>query len=505
MALDEVMEMAARRGFFWQGFRDVYSDAPAGLWVYGPLGVKMKNKVIELWREKIVRREEGVELDSTCISPGSVFEASGHTKHFNDKLVECLKCHRRHRADMLLEEQAGLTGLEGLSEEELYKLIVEKMVKCPYCGSSEFSEVRRFNLMFEMRIGATGKDIAYLRPETTQSSVVEIRRLQQIARNKLPLVICQVGKAFRNEISPRHGLIRTREFNMAEVQIFFDPEYPDYDNKFESVRKYRLRFLPAYAREAGEVVEMTCEEALEEGYTINKLVTYWLALYQKLMTEDYGFPLEKVRYYELNEHERAHYARAHWDLQIYSEDLGWVEVVNNAYRTDHDVIGHSRLSGRELKLYSEKRKQSIVPHMYEPSIGIDRLILHLLLLNYRREGERVVEKLPRRLAPIDVAVFPLVNKPELIKAASEIYGTLLEDFEAFYDESGSIGRRYRRMDEIGTPVCVTVDYQTLEDKTVTLRDRDTMAQVRVHVDELKTAIKRFIAGEPLEKLGTPMG
>ncbi|RLG43719.1 MAG: glycine--tRNA ligase [Thermoproteota archaeon] len=503
---DKVIDLATRRGFFWPSSRDIYAGAPAGFYVYGPLGLRMKEKIISLWRRKIIIPEGVHEIETPNVLPLKVFEASGHLEHFFDKLVECRRCHSRYRVDKLIEEALGITeNLEGLSDDNLLKLIYDNEIKCPKCGALNWTDIKKFNLMFTISVGAeTDEPNAALRPETTQGSVVEFRKSFMVMRGKLPFALAQVGRVFRNEISPRRALIRMREFQQLEVHIFFDPEDPDevYGDKLEPLLDYKLRFLRREDRETGKIVEITAREGLETGYTINKLITYWLVIYQKFFNEALGFPLERLRYRELIEGEKAHYALAHWDLEIYTDDLGWVELVNNAYRTDYDLSGHMKVSGNDLRVQSNDGTRKVLPHLYEPSIGLDRVIFHELMVAYREDEERTWLQLPRYLAPVEVGVFPLLRRDGLPERAREIYKELIEEgFIAFYDESGSIGRRYRRMDEIGTPVCITVDHQTLEDNTVTMRDRDSMKQIRVPITRLPEKISRFLnSNVPIEEL-----
>ena len=498
----KVMELAQRRGFFWPAARDLYSGAPAGFWVYGPLGTAMKRKIVSAWRRRIVRPEGVHEIETPLMLPLSIFKASGHLEHFFDKIVECNKCHLRWRADELLEETLNLEGLEGAPEDELKRLLTENKIKCPKCGAFDWSDVKPFNLMFLGSAGAGSKEPNVgLRPETTQGSAVEFKRSFVTLRGRLPFLLGQLGHVFRNEISPRRALLRMREFQQLEVHVFFDPENTLlYEEKLRPHLDYKIRFLKQTDADTGKISEIEAREALSEGYTINELITYWLVLYQRFFNEDLGFPLEKMRYRELGLGERAHYASAHWDLEAYSEDLGWVELVNNAYRTDYDLKGHVEESGVSLSVRSEGG--TVIPHLYEPSIGLDRVILFGLVFSYR-EGERRWLELPRVLSPIDVGVFPLMRRDDLPEKSREISETLLADFDVFYDESGSIGRRYRRMDEVGTPACVTIDYRTLDDGTVTIRSRDTMAQVRVQENKLESALYEFLAGRRLEELGEP--
>jgi len=499
-----VMEIAQRRGFFWPAARDLYSEAPAGFWIYGPLGVKIKNKIVQAWRNWILKPEKAYEIETPSLLPLTIFKASGHLEHFFDKLVECNQCHTRWRADELLEDRLNMRGLEAASEQELKKLLIEHEIRCPKCGAFNWSDVGRFNLMFLTAAGAeAGEPNMGLRPETTQGSAVEFRRCYMVMRGKLPFIIAQLGHVFRNEISPRRGLIRMREFQQLEVHVFFDPEdISPYDKKLEPHLDYKLRFLKLDDAETGKIGEIPAREALKSGYTINELITYWLVLYQRFFNEVLGFPLKKLRYRELGPDERAHYASAHWDLEVYSEEMGWVELVNNAYRTDYDLKGHSRESGVDLTVQTDGKK--VLPHLYEPSIGLDRTIFFELLLSFRK-GDRVWMQLPRNIAPFDAAVFPLLSKEDLIKKAKEVEKLLSKDFEVFYDDKGSIGRRYRRMDEVGTPACITIDYQTLEDETVTLRDRDTMQQIRVEIEDLPKNLREFLSGARLEELGEIIG
>jgi glycyl-tRNA synthetase len=498
-SFEKVLDLAERRGFFWQSAKDLYADSPAGFWVYGPLGTRMKNKIIELWRRAVLK-EGALEIETPVMLPIKVFEASGHLEHFFDRLVECKRCHSRFRVDKLIEESTNTKeNLEGMSDSQLAELL--KNVKCPKCGSINWTDVKHFNLMFTFPVGADATaPNAALRPETTQGSVIEFKRAYTISRGRLPFILAQVGKVFRNEIAPRRALIRMREFQQLELHVFFDPEdVNSYREKLEGLYDYKLRFHTPKDRITGGITEMTVKEALESGYTVNPLITYWLVFYQRFFNEILGFPLERLRYRELLEGEKAHYALVHWDLEAYTEDLGWTELVNNAYRTDYDLSGHQRVSGVKLEVDSDGKK--VLPHLYEPSVGVDRVVYHVLAYSYREDEERVWLSIPRKIAPIEVAVFPLLKKDDMVRKAKEVARNLMEEgFYVFYDDSGSIGRRYRRMDEVGTPACVTIDHETLVNDTVTLRDRDTMKQIRISLRDLPVKLRRFLDGENLESL-----
>ena len=483
---EKVIDIAKNRGFFWPAC-EIYPNSPAGFWVYGPLGTMMKNKFLEMWRKELVRDEEVYEIETTNILPKSVFIASGHIPGFVDKLTVCKKCKNRFRADHLIEDQTRLKQLEGLSCEELTKLIKQYKIKCPRCGGYELGDVVDFQLMFKADIGAEAGEEGYFRPETTQGTVVELKQTYRTMRGKLPFSIAQTGHVFRNEISPRQSLVRMREFQQAEIQIFFDPEKPNYEEKFKEIEDYRIRFLRPENR-PNRITEEKAADVLKMGYTINPLITYWLAKLQKFFNKTLGFPIENIRYKELTQSEKAHYSKMHWDLELYSDDFGWVEIANNAYRTDHDLRGHERQSGEKMEIFDVNR--NVLPHMYEPSIGVDRVILHYLLIFFREDEKRHWFAFPKQIAPYVAAVFPLLKRDGLDEKAKNVFKMLKKEFDVFYDEIGSIGKRYARADEIGVPYCITVDHKTLEDGTVTIRNRDTTEQRRIHIDEIPIYLEK---------------
>ncbi len=496
---DKIVDIAKRRGFFWPA-AEIYANSPAGFYNYGPLGVAMKNRLIDLWREEFVKSEGAYEIETTDILPEIVWKASGHTEGFNDKQTECTKCHNRFRADHLIEDKVKLEEkLEGKSCKELTELIGKNKIVCPRCGD-KLGDVKIFNLMFGVNIGAGGEIKAYLKPETTQSSVLDFPQVYRRQRAKLPMKIAQIGHSFRNEISPRQIFIRMREFSMAELQVFFNPEnveYPDY----KTVKKFKLMMLPVELREKGKekAVEITVEDAMKKGWIPNELIAYYLVKTFKFF-ETIGFDRKNLRFKELLDDEKAHYSKVHWDLEVYTDDFGWQECVNNAWRSDYDLSRHQKFSKQKLTVFEDGKH--ILPHMYEPSFGLDRIILHLLLHAYKEDKERVWLQLPKTLAPFDVAVFPLVGKEKLPEKAREVETILKNCFSTFYDESSSIGRRYRRVDEVGCPLCVTVDFDTLKKDTVTLRDRDSMKQVRVDVNDLLDVIWKVLNDEiKFEKAG----
>jgi len=490
--IDKIVDISKRRGIFWPS-AEIYGGI-AGFWNYGPIGVAIKNKLTDLWRKWFVRDECAYEIETTDILPEIVWIASGHTEGFNDKQTECSKCHNRYRADHIIEEKLGKQEkLEGKNVEELTKIIKDNKIKCPKCGG-KLSEVKIFNLMFGVNIGAIGETKAYLKPETTQSSVLDFPQVYRSQREKLPLRIAQIGKSFRNEISPRNVFLRMREFSMAELQVFFNPQKTDIEN-FEKIKNYKIRILPVELREQGKEkeVEVTIEEALDKKWVPNQLIAYYLVKVFRFFEEALEFNRRVLRFKELNKEEKAHYSKVHWDFEIYTEDFGWQEVVNNAWRSDYDLSRHQEYSKHQITVFEDGKH--ILPHMYEPSFGLDRIILHLLLNFYRESPERTWLVLPKSLVPIEFAIFPLVNRDGLPDIAKKLKCELDAEFTTFYDENDSIGRRYRRADEVGIPFSITVDQNSKKEKTVTLRDVDSMKQVIVKIDSLSKVLKGLVTGK----------
>ncbi|MBI4015478.1 MAG: glycine--tRNA ligase [Candidatus Aenigmarchaeota archaeon] len=486
MVAEEVESIAKRRGFFWPA-AEIYKPI-AGFWNWGPLGTRLKGNFLAEWKNIFVRGENAYEIETTDILPEIVWQASGHSEGFNDKQTMCKKCKSRFRADHFIEEfLKGKEKLEGKSCEELTAIIEKEKLRCPKCKGT-LSEVFVFNLMFSVGVGPTGEQKAYLKPETTQSSVLDFPNVYRTMRGKLPLKIAQVGRSFRNEISPRNIMLRMREFDMAELQVFFNSEQKEFAG-FENISKENIRILPAELRKGkeGKEVEVSIEGALKKGWVPNEITAYYLA---KVFTFylSLGFERKNLRFKELLPEERAHYAKVHWDFEVYTEDFGWVECVNNAWRTDYDLSRHQQFSKQKLTVFEDNKH--VLPNMYEPSFGINRTLFLLLVSTYRKDEKRVWFAFPPALAPYSVAVFPLVKKDGVDKKAQEVFDLLSkEGLEVLYDESDSIGRRYARVDEIGIPFAVTVDYQTLEDKAVTVRFRDSTKQERVPIEGLGKFIK----------------
>ena len=552
-------ELAKRRGFFFQA-AEAYGGA-AGFYVYGPAGAAMKRNVEAAWRERFVLGEGHVEIDSPTVVPEPVFAASGHLENFNDLLVACAECDERHRADHLVEDASDVEDAEVMAPEALGELIAELGVTCPTCGAELAGQpVETFNLMFETAIGPGDGAPGYLRPETAQGTFVEFPRLAEYARGQLPFGVAQIGRAYRNEISPRNALLRVRELTQAELELFVDPEHDEPD--LTPVADVPLRLYPAAAQtdEGTDYLETTVAEAAG-GAVADEWIAYFLGRTREWYAA-IGVDMDRFRFRQHLAGERSHYASDCWDAEA-EVDGDWIELAGLATRGAYDLGKHHEHSDEEYTLFREydepvtveratvepdmgtlgpdfggdapavadalaelaerdpdvfdgetvtvtvdgeprevdveaanfsvetvtERGEHVLPHVIEPAFGVGRAVYTVLAHRLREDevdGEaRTVLTLPAAVAPTLVGVFPLMDRDGLGERARELAADLRGAGHAVeYDDSGSIGRRYRRQDEVGTPYCVTVDYDTLEDGTVTVRDRDTAAQRRVPLDGL---------------------
>jgi glycyl-tRNA synthetase len=448
-SMEKVVSLAKRRGFIYQG-SEIYGGL-AGTWDYGPYGVALKNNIKQLWWKQFVDdREDMYGLDAALIMNPRVWEASGHVAGFADPLVEDVKTKKRYRADHVLEDQG--ISVAGMTLEQMDALIKEKGIKSP--EGNELGSVVQFNMMFKTQVGATedASAIAYLRPETAQGIFVNFKNVLDSFHPKLPFGIAQIGKAFRNEIAPRDFIFRTREFEQMEIEYFVHPD--DWEVQFESFVREMKRYM-----------------------------------------ETIGLPMDKVHELDVAAEDRAHYSKRTIDFE-FDYPFGKKELFGLAYRTDFDLSAHAAHSKQKLEYFDEESGEKLVPHVIEPSLGVDRAVLAVLTSAYTEDdlgGEtRVYLKLSPKVAPVKVAIFPLLkNKPELVEKARELYQKIKRDIpNVSFDDNGNIGKRYRRQDEIGTPLCVTIDFETLEQGTgVTVRDRDTGAQERVSEAELVHYLK----------------
>lgn len=551
-----ISELARRRGFFWQSY-EIYGGI-SGFFTYGYLGAKLKQNIEKKLRELFVNKLGIFEMESSIITPGVVFESSGHVEHFKEPMVECLKCKKKFRTDHLLQEFAkmGETETEKMTLKEIREAIEKNSVLCPDCGG-KFDEPKQFLTMFKTTIGPYSETVGYGRPEAAQGIFVEFKRLYEIAREKIPFGVLQIGHALRNEISPRQSLIRLREFTIADLEFFFDPEEPSC-YRLKDVENETLRLVLAEHKLKGseQITEVTVKEALSRGYIKVEWQAFFMAYAKKLLI-GLGVPAEKQRFIEKLPWERAHYSQQSFDQQVYVERWGWVEVSGHAYRTDYDLKRHMEYSGEDMRIYKDyekpvekeeltikpvvaklgplyknetakilemlkkadpkevdasfgkngfymlgeyrilpehveitrqkvvERGKRFVPHVVEPSFGLDRLFYVTLEYAFRVKDDRTILSFPRDIAPIQLGVYPLVNKDGLPEKALELHKLLAsEGFTVEYDDAGSIGRRYTRADEIGIPLGITVDYQTISDDSVTIRDRDSWKQVRTAIKDL---------------------
>jgi glycyl-tRNA synthetase len=466
VSLETIASLCKRRGFIFQS-SEIYGGIN-GFWDYGPLGCELKRNVREAWwRDMVLRREDVVGLDASIIMHPRVWEASGHIGGFADPMVDCRACKKRYKADALCEEQdARLIRIEGGG------LKLPDGIVCTSCGSKDLTEPRAFNLMFKTFVGPVedASSVAYLRPETAQGIFAQFGNVSSVSRMKIPFGIAQIGKAFRNEINPRNYTFRSREFEQMELEFFVKPG----------------------------------SDAEWHEYWVNQRIRWY---------ESIGLPSESIHRYVYGKDELAHYASACVDV-LYDFPFGRQELEGIAARGDFDLSRHAEFSGKSMEYFDPETNERFVPHVVEPSAGVDRIALALLCNAYREEWvpqggsgadaveaepgkrppqgfeSRTVMRFHPRVAPIKCGVFPLLkNKPELVAKAREVFEMLREELTCFYDQTGAIGRRYRRQDEVGTPFGVTIDFDTLQDGAVTLRHRDSMLQDRVPIAELLPRMK----------------
>jgi glycyl-tRNA synthetase len=570
-----INELAKRRGFFWQSY-EIYGGV-GGFVTYGPLGARLKQNIEAKLRELFVTKLGILEIESSVITPGKVFEASGHVNHFKEPMVECVECNKRFRADHLLEEYAkqSCVETEKMSLDQIQKALEAHGITCPECGGG-FKPPQQFLTMFQTTIGPYSNATGYGRPEAAQGIFVEFNRLYAAAREKLPFGVIQIGHALRNEISPRQGLIRLREFTIADLEFFFDPEEPNCC-LLKEVENETLRIYLAPERQActEKTVEVTVKDAVEQKIIRSEWQAFFMAMAKKLLTE-IGVPPENQRFIEKLPWEKAHYATQCFDQEVYVDRWGWIEVSGHAYRTDYDLNCHMKASGTDLRVYKEyptpieqeqlavkpvmaklgpafkgeakkvadllskapaeevsaslekdgfymvenykvlpehvdvNREKTVVrgkryiPHVVEPSFGSDRLFYVALEYAYGVKDDRIVMSFPRAIAPTQLGVYPLVSKDGIAEKARAVHQQLLsEGFTAELDETGSIGRRYARADEAGVPLGITVDYDTLKDGAVTVRDRDSWRQVRCPIKNLPELLHKYFQGKTnFEDLGT---
>lgn len=556
----DLLALCKRRGFIWPSF-EIYGGV-AGMFDYGPLGCALRNNITDVWRAIYKGREGFVEIDSETVNPREVFKASGHVDEFADLITYCTKCQAPFRADHLVKE--FYDNPDVLSPAELDQAFIDHNVKCPECGG-DLGKVEEFNLMFKTNIGPGSARIGYLRPETAQGIFVNFNNLYRYNREKLPLGVIQTGRGYRNEIAPRQGMIRMREFNMMEVELFVDPEDKDWP-RFPKIENETITLVP---NTTCEPVTMTIKEAVEKKIIANRVLAYFVNTTKQFLIR-LGIDPARLRFRQHLKDEMAHYAADCWDAEVLLS-YGWMEITGIADRGCWDLSRHAQFSGAELthfKKFDEPIEEEVdkikanhrllgprfkgqakdiaaamesmtpadvkdgklvitvngekieigsdlfevvrvkekvagkrvIPHVIEPSCGLDRIFYSVLEHAYdydEKEGYTVLHIKPE-VAPIKVAVFPLMEKDGLDDIARDIYEKLqLSGLNSLYDGAGTIGKRYARMDEVGTPFCITVDYESMEGDTkgtVTIRDRDSRDQKRIRIDDAERVIRSLMAG-----------
>ncbi|MFW9988365.1 MAG: glycine--tRNA ligase [Candidatus Odinarchaeota archaeon] len=478
-----------RRGFIWGPSPEIYGGF-AGFYSYGPAGMALKNNILDIFRRECRYFGFGA-VECPTIMPSIVWEASGHLERFIDPVIRCNKCKTLYRADKFLQENLPDQVKEGLSFKEMENLIEKFNLTCPKCDIP-FEKIEEYNLMLKTSVG--NNTIAYLRPETATTTYLLFNRLNQDARRQYPIKIFQFGKAYRNEISPRQGVLRMRAFDQFELQIFISKELEMNFEEFDEVKDEKLPLLDWKQQEKDNTIinVITLDNAIKNGILKKPAYAYCLYISYHL-TKILGIPEPLIRFRQHSINERAHYADDAWDLEIRTRQFGWVEICGIHDRTDYDLKKHSEYSKQnfEVSMGSDPKIKE-VPQVLEIAFGIDRIIYTLLETNFIIDQERIILKINNQLAPNTVAVFPLVKNKEKIKnLALKIHRELLENrINSFFDVTGSIGKRYRRQDELGTKWCITVDYESLEDNTVTIRERDSMDQTRSKISELANIIKK---------------
>ncbi|MDO5846342.1 MAG: glycine--tRNA ligase [Methanocorpusculum sp.] len=560
---EKVIELARRRGFVWPS-SEIYGSV-AGFIDYGPLGAMLKRRIENIWRHFYVVQEGYYEIECPTVGIEPIYVASGHVGGFSDKMFQCPHCQEYLRADHVAES-FGIPHAGTMSKEQLHEVL--KTETCPACGKTLGDvEVFDFNLMFTTSIGPGGQRKGYLRPETAQGMFVDFPRLLRFYRDHLPFGAVQIGKSYRNEISPRQGMIRLREFTQAEAEIFVHPDQKDHP-QFSRYADYKMPLCGiAQQEQDSAAVVKSMREAVDEGIIANEYVAYYVAMTHDILTT-VGFNPDKIRFRQHMPDERAHYATDCWDAEAYSDRFGWVEIVGIADRTNYDLKAHARVSGQKNTVfvqYPEPKKvhhkaivpnygklgpafrgkakavaeamaaavpaddgihltidgeeilvapemytvkdeivdvfgEDVMPHVIEPSYGIDRICYMVLEHAYAEDvadGEaRTVMRFKNGVAPVQAAVLPLMARDGLDDIARTIVSVLQDEgIQTEYDDAGAIGRRYRRQDEIGTPYCITVDYDTKDDAAVTVRDRDSMKQIRVKIDELEAKLPLLLKGK----------
>jgi glycyl-tRNA synthetase len=488
-SIDTFNSLVIRRGFVWGPSPEIYGGL-AGFYSYGPAGMALKNNILNLFRTELRAYGFG-EVECPTIMPEIVWEASGHLERFIDPVIRCKGCDTLYRADKFLQEHIPDIMLDGISFEKMEILLKKNNLKCPKCDTP-FDKIETYNLMLETKVGNDVK--VYLRPETATTTYLLFNRLDQDARRQYPIKVFQYGKAYRNEISPRQQVLRMRAFDQFELQLFIGKEQEMDFIEFKEIKDYIVPLLDWKSQQKNQTKpnNISLNDAIKNKILKKEAFAYCIYLGHYL-TQKLGYPNDIIRLRQHSPDEMAHYADDAWDLEIKTKQFGWVEICGIHDRTNYDLMRHSKFSNQNFEIpMGDDPKVKEVPQILEIAFGPDRIIYTLLEGCFEVEDKRIILKLLPELAPNTVAVFPLVrNKEEIMKLSKKVYKNLIEHrIISFFDSSGSIGKRYRRQDELGTPYCITIDYESLKDNAVTIRERDTMEQKRVPISELANIIQK---------------
>jgi glycyl-tRNA synthetase len=490
LSTDDMATFCKKKGFIYLN-SEIYGGM-AGFFDFGPLGVELNNNIKNaFWKEFVQKNDDVVGIDGSIISSPKVWKASGHIENFEDITLKCKKCKGQYRADHLIEDVLNINA-DGMSAEKINELIKKHNIKCQKCKGT-LEEISEFNLMFKTNVGPEKGNTAYLRPETAQLIFTNFKIVAETSRMKLPFGIAQIGKAFRNEISPRNFLFRCREFEQFEIEFFVNPDDGGCP-LLKEVQNLTVNIVTKEMQAKNQKEKIMKIKDMIKKKMLNEWQAYWLGSFYKFFM-NYGIKKENLRIREHLKEELAHYATACFDIE-YKFPFGWKEIHGNADRSDFDLRQHVKFSKKDLSIFDEATKKKILPVVAsEPSQGIGRAFLAFMFDAYNDDKKRgnIVLKLDPKLAPINVAVFPLVNK--LDKDAREVYDLIKNKFVCFYDTSGSIGRRYARQDEVGTPYCLTYDFDSKKKKDVTIRDRDSTKQKRVKIKDLEEKLSKLLFGE----------
>lgn len=489
----ELISFMQQKGYIWGPSPEIYGGI-AGFYTYAPLGKLLKNNIEQVIR-CVFQKNDFWEVECPTVLPKIVWEASGHLSGFNDPIIRCSKCESSFRADTLVEEKFPDVNAGKMSDDELAQFMKKHEMKCPSCAGKLTYKIKRHSLMMKTIVGLDQE--AYNRPETATTSYLPFIRYVDFFRKKLPFGIFQIGKAYRNEISPRQHLLRCREFTQAESQLFiFDAE----KKKFAGFKAYSRKKYPLWtykAQDKGKAIEnVSLADAIKKKYLKNKAYAWSLAVAYEIFLS-FGIPSDKMRLRQHTLNERAFYADDAWDLEIELNSFGWTECCGIHDRTNYDLGQHSKFSKKELKALDLKNKKHI-PHVLEIAFGTDRPVFALLDLFYEKkekEKGKTIFKVPYHMAPIKAGVFPLLNKNGMPELAKKVFDDLSKEFLCVYDKAGAIGRRYLRAAEQGIPYCITIDFDSLKKKDCTIRDRNTERQKRVKLSKLKEVLRQLLSGE----------